>query len=245
VAVPPENASDDSIDLPITAYLLEPLLRMPIIAAPRQRDWIARLPHACVEACAPLVVANQSGWLVLSAHKVAATWDGGTGAESLRLDHLGGGPPFSAQSVFGAGILTWRIPYLFRTASGYNLLVRGPANMPKYGVQPLEGTIETDWVESTFIMNWQMMLPNHTVTFDIGEPVAMLVPQMRGELEIFRPEIRAFDAAPAKQASYLRHAAARFRQGAAPTNLFGVCYDSAGPFDGETQLHLAPFTERR
>jgi hypothetical protein len=37
----------------------------------------------------------------------------------------------SAISHFGSGILTWNVPYLFRTPPGYNLLVRGPANWPK------------------------------------------------------------------------------------------------------------------
>ena len=38
-----------------------------------------------------------------------------------------------AESLFGHGILTWTLPYLFRTPPGYNLLARGPANWPKDG----------------------------------------------------------------------------------------------------------------
>jgi len=235
---------EDAIDFPFTAYPIDPKLPMPIIPAPRERDWIARVPRAFAKGCAPFLVANQSGWLVLSGHKVAATWDGGAGPESLHLEHLGGDPPFSAQSVFGAGILTWRIPYLFRTMPGYNLLVRGPANMPKYAVHPLEGTIGTDWVESPFTMNWQMMRPGHTVMFDIGEPVAMLVPQLRGELEIFRPEIRDLDADPEVQAGYLRRVAARRRQETAPADLFGICDDDGGPFEHQTELRLMPFIDK-
>lgn len=240
-----KRAGDDSIDLPITAYPLYAELRMPIVPAPRGRDWIERVPGVAAKSCAPLLVANQSGWLVLSVHKVAATWDGGAGPESLRLEHLRGDPPYLAQSVFGAGILTWRIPYLFRTVPGYNLLVRGPANMPKYGVQPLEGTIETDWVESAFTMSWQMMRPNHAVLFDIGEPVAMLVPQLRGELEIFRPEIRELDPNGDIRERSGRKVAARRRNGPEQPDLFGVCDDNAGPFDHQTELHLAPFAAPR
>src|SRR3712207_8402233 len=33
-----------------------------------------------------------------------------------------------ARSHFGSGILTWNLPFLFRTPPGYNLHVRGPAN---------------------------------------------------------------------------------------------------------------------
>ena len=42
-------------------------------------------------------------------------------------------------SHFGYGILTWTLPYLFRTPPDWNLLARGPSNLPKDGIQALEG----------------------------------------------------------------------------------------------------------
>jgi hypothetical protein len=91
--------------------------------------------------------------------------------------------------MFGYGILTFIIPYLFTTPPGYNLLARGPANEPKDGIAPLEGVIETDWAVATFTMNWQFTRPDRTVAFESGEPVCMVVPQRRGELESFEPVI--------------------------------------------------------
>jgi hypothetical protein len=49
---------------------------------------------------------------------------------------------------------------------------------------------------ATFTMNWQLTRPGLTVTFEVGEPICMIVPQRRGELEAFRPEIREVEADP-------------------------------------------------
>ncbi len=68
---------------------------------------------------------------------------------------------YPATSMFGHGILTFHIPFLVRTHPGYNLLVRGPANMPRDGVSPLEGIVETDWAVATFTMSWQLTLSGH------------------------------------------------------------------------------------
>ena len=92
--------------------------------------------------------------------------------------------------MFGYGILTWTIPYLFRTDPGWNLLARGPANHPKDGIQALEGLIETDWATATFTMNWKLTRPGHPVRFEAGEPFCAIVPQRRNELESFHPEKR-------------------------------------------------------
>jgi hypothetical protein len=95
-----------------------------------------------------------------------------------------------AASHFGLGIVTWKMPYLFRTPPGVNLYVRGPSNFFKDGASPLDGIVETDWSEATFTMNWKLTRPDHSVVFEEGEPICMLVPQPRFFLESFSPEIR-------------------------------------------------------
>src|SRR5262249_15531572 len=89
---------EQSVDLPLTAYCTNWALRMPIVVAPRERAWMEATPQRYANRCLPLLIANQAGWLVLGAHKVAATWDGGLGLESLRVEHLAGDPPYSASS---------------------------------------------------------------------------------------------------------------------------------------------------
>ena len=85
---------------------------------------------------------------------------------------------------------------MFRTSPGYNLLVRGPANWPKDGISPLEGVVETDWLGATFSVNWQMTRVNHEVIFERGEPIAMIVPQRRQEIESFYPAMVDIESAP-------------------------------------------------
>src|SRR5262249_57520101 len=70
------------------------------------------------------------------------------------------------------------------------------------GAAPLEGLIETDWAVATFTMNWKLTRPKHPVTFARGEPICMLVPQRRGELESFQPEIRELAAEPELKDAY-------------------------------------------
>jgi len=187
---------------PLTAYRVNRSMAMPLVPASREREWMEATDRRFALRCLPLLVANQAGWFLLSAHTVRATWAGGKGAASLRVELLGGDPPCPAVSHFGHGILTWHVPYLFRTAPGYNLLVRGPANWPRDGACPLEGLVEADWSYATFTMNWQVTRRRCPVTFAAGDPIAMLVPQRRGELEAFRPEIRDIERSPAVREPY-------------------------------------------
>ena len=147
--------------------------------------------------CLPLLVANQAGWVLLNPVAFRATWSGGTSASATTIDLTEDLPhPWPVESHFGYGIITWSVPYLFRTPSGYNLLARGPANWPKDGIYALEGLVETDWSVAPFTMNWMFTRPGHTVEFDEGEPFCQIVPQRRGELESFRPELRDLASDP-------------------------------------------------
>ena len=83
---------------------------------------------------------------------------------------------------------------LFRTPAGYNLLVRGPANYPKDGVCPLEGIVETDWASASFSMSWKLTRKLMPVRFEVDEPICMIVPQRRAELEEFAPELRRIES---------------------------------------------------
>jgi hypothetical protein len=112
------------------------------------------------------------------------------------------------QSAVGSGILTWRIPYVFRTPPGWNMLCRGPANYVKDGVHPLEGLVETDWSFASFSMNWKLTRPG-SVEFQKGEPVAMLVPQRRCDLESFSARMAELSTNPELAAGYHRWITAR------------------------------------
>ncbi len=168
--------------------------RMPIVPASKARDWM-KGEGSFANRCLPMVLANQAGWLLLNTHRFTAVWDGGNAREAVWIEYEGGITPQNPPAIahFGLGVLTWNVPYLFRTQEGYNLLVRGPANMPKDAIAPLEGLVETDWSVATFTMNWKFTRANEPVMFDVDEPFCMVVPQRRGELESFRPALRNLD----------------------------------------------------
>jgi hypothetical protein len=136
-------------------------------------------------------MANEAGWILRNPCAFSAVWDGTDGRDGVELTYAEDCPPplRLVQSLFGSGILTWEIPFLFRTPPGWNLLVRGPANWPKDGLCALDGLVETDWSVATFTMNWKITRPEHAVAFDAGEPFCMLVPQRRGELTRFSPSV--------------------------------------------------------
>jgi Family of unknown function (DUF6065) len=194
--------------LELTAYALHAEPPMRIVPAPGTREWMDATPSRFAYRCLPLLIANQGGWLVLNAHPFQATWDGSAELSGVVIDPLGDTFP-SATSHFGSGIVTWSLPYLFRTPPGYNLLVRGPANWPKDGACALEGIVEADWSPATFTVNWKLTRPELPVVFERDEPICMVLPQRRGELESFKPTVRSLFRAPALAASHARWSLSR------------------------------------
>lgn len=188
--------------LALTAYTTTPGIAMPIVPGLVSRSWMEATPARFAYRCLPLLIANQAGWLIINEQKVAVSWNGTTATDALEIKQLSGKSPCRAMSHFGHGILTWTIPYLFRTPPGYNLHVRGPSNWPKDGICALEGIVETDWAEATFTMNWKLTRPHHTIVFEEGEPVAMIVPVQRGVLERFHPLLASIADNPELQSRH-------------------------------------------
>lgn len=227
---------------------------MPLVPAPVKRTWMDLTYMRSAYHCLPMLIANQAGWFILSAHSLTVRWSGEDNLDALKIFYLSGSKPYPAVSIFGRGILTFQIPYLIRTPPGYNTLVRGPANCPKDGASPLEGIVETDWAAATFTMNWQITRPNHTVSFQEGDPIAMLVPQPKGTLEQFRPEFQPIDADPETAERCSRWARSRREfvgsRRICPANvaaswqdhyLRGTYSDGTKAPEHETALHLHPF----
>lgn len=153
-------------------------------------------PQKFARRCLPLLIASSSGWWILNSHAIRVTWNGGVDKSAIHLEYKDGVGPGMAVSHFGSGVITWNIPFLMKTSPGYNLLVRGPANLPKDGVSPLEGLVETDHCNSTFTMNWKITRKNEPIIFEVGEPICMIVPQKRGELESFQTSMQSINDEP-------------------------------------------------
>jgi hypothetical protein len=166
----------------------------PITPAPISRTWMSEIRIGQPNRCLPMLIANQSGWELRNRCAFTATWFGQEDDVDVMIapDKRDAGQ-FMPLSHFGNGILTWHLPMLFRTPPGYNLLVRGPANCPKDGVSPLEGIVETDWASASFSMSWKLTRKLMPVRFELDEPICMIVPQRRAELEEFAPELRRIE----------------------------------------------------
>jgi hypothetical protein len=166
-----------------------------IVPAPVSRTWMSETREGSPTRCLPMLIANQSGWELRNPCAFTATWMGQAHDVDVAItpDRRDAGQ-FLPLSHFGNGILTWKLPLLFRTPPGYNLLVRGPANYPKDAVCPLEGIVETDWSSATFSMSWKLTRKLMPVRFEVDEPICMIVPQRRGDLEEFAPELRLIES---------------------------------------------------
>jgi hypothetical protein len=204
-----DKESDESQAPKLIAYRIRSWPPMRIVVAPAGRDWMDATPNRFANRCLPLRIAAQAGWFILNSHALRVTWNGGNQKSDIEIESLDGEEVDFASSHFGSGILTWNLPFLFRTSPGYNLQVRGPANWPKDGAYPLEGIVETDWLESTFTMNWKLTRADLPVIFEADEPICMIVPRRRGELEAFEPEVREIGEEPSLAEAYERWSQSR------------------------------------
>jgi len=161
--------------------------------------------------CLPLAVANQAGWIVRSPATFAAIWTGGAGLDSTGVRFAPGDEAFADRIIshFGWGIITFSLPWLFRTSEGLCLLVRGPTNGVKPYAAPLDGVVETDWAVATFTMNWKLTEPDRLVRFEKGEPICMLCPYPIEMLERVETSTKRIDETPALEAEYKAWAASR------------------------------------
>ena len=161
--------------------------------APHTREWMDNTHQKFAYRCLPLVTANCYGWELLCPETFTATWNGkdGLGAIDIvpRVNFV--------VSHFGYGILTFHIPYLFRTGKEADLLVSGPINY-FWGMDaiPLEGIVETSWSPMTFTMNWLLTAINGAVTFEKGFPICRIAPVARRFLDNYEATVIEYQHIP-------------------------------------------------
>jgi len=168
----------------LTAYMIHDKPNMRLVPAPVDRVWMDQTNQRFAYRCLPLNIANQAGWLLTCPCTFELYWYGGPARSDIEFRFLDFKDP-CVSSHFGYGVLTFSLPYLFRTPPGINLWVKGPSNLPKDGIQALEGVVEADWAVSTFTMNWKVTRPFEWIRFERWEPVCMVVPVPRGLAESF------------------------------------------------------------
>jgi hypothetical protein len=176
-----------SEDRSIIAYEIYPQTDMPLIPAPKTRQWMDQTQQRYAYRCLPLALANQAGWMICNPASFCVRWNGGPDVRDTVLVFDDATPDDRISSLFEHGTITFNLPYLIRTPPDINLWVKGPANWPRDGIQALEGIVETDWTSASFTMNWKLTRPQHLVRFERGEPICLIVPYPRGLLDELVP----------------------------------------------------------
>ncbi|SAL72374.1 hypothetical protein AWB68_04265 [Caballeronia choica] len=159
---------------------------MKLVRSSVDRVWMDATSQRYAYRCLPMVLANQLGWNILNDNAFRALWRGGDLAEDVIFEPELPSPS-SVISHFGHGIITFMLPFLFRVPAGFQLLLRGPANLPKDAIQSLEGLVEADWAVATATMNWKFTRSDIWVTFERAEPICTIVPLQVAVLEAMTP----------------------------------------------------------
>lgn len=165
------------------------------------RQWMDRTPNRYAYRCIPLGAANTMGWEILNPVACEFYWSGMTDHRRMhvwtpRPDH------WAPHSHFGSGVITWQLPFLFRTPPDYGLAITGPANHDKAGIVPLDGFVRTDWLPYPFTMNWRITEARTTIRFEEGEAIGRIFPYPLGVLDEFRIEARSLKEDPALHARF-------------------------------------------
>lgn len=157
-----------------------------------QRAWMDAFGQRHPYRCLPLTMANTSGWELLSPFGFTAEWNGGKHQDDIviRLDRPNPEWKDSVTSHFSHGVLTFHTGYLFRTPPGWSMWTTGPPNLPKDGIYPLSGLVETDWLPFPFTMNWIFTRPGR-IRFDKGEPFCFITLIQQKPLDATEPVRRS------------------------------------------------------
>jgi hypothetical protein len=173
---------------------------------PRRADRSAdgTLPVIAYRYCEAIASASAFGWylypplnfsLIWDGTEIAWTYEGANGWYPLRGAQFPGflesfkkiapaelvdlGPPFLAQGKLPGVVQIWS-GYVARTAPGWALLSRGPANIPKtQGYESYEGIVETDTWFGPLFTNVRLLRINSPVEFHMRYPLFQVQPLLR------------------------------------------------------------------
>jgi hypothetical protein len=182
-----------------------PIINRPpeIVPGRPNRDWMDVFAERHPYRCLPLAMANTSGWEILCPIGFSAEWNGGPHQSDIVLkpDHPFPGFEDFVVSHFTRGVLTFHPGYLFRTPIKWSMMVQGPPNFIKDGIQPLAGLVETDWLPFPFTMNWMFTRPGK-VRFEKGDPFCFITLMQDKMLETVEPVIRSLQSEPVVLGQY-------------------------------------------
>ncbi len=211
---PSHDVSQNSQQQTLTAYRLGDTTGWSIVPAERSREWMDRTPRKAAYWCLPVAMANQAGWIIRLPSMVTATWTGKDSADAVKLDFPGKTNRLKGLvgTNFGAGIVSFALPWVFKTNDGTGLWVRGEPNGHVPDCVPLEGIVETDWSPFPFTMNYRIVKRNTTVYFPEGMALCILSPVRMDLFEATKPRMMNASDDPELVEELNRHAKKRKMQ---------------------------------
>jgi len=180
-------------------------------AASPKRQWMDDYIH--MYRCLPMTIANQNGWVIPSPCNIKAVWFGGESRDSMHfwLDKEYNVPKPWVKCHFVGGVITFEFDFIIKTNPGVNLLVRGAPNFFIDGVHPLEGVVETDWLNYSFTMNWRVTTPNKMIYFNKGDPICFIQPIPHNYAESFNFDIDFLSNNPDLQEKFTAYNTSRYQ----------------------------------
>lgn len=180
------------------------------VASPK-RKWMDEYVH--MYRCLPMTIANQNGWVIPSPCDIHVVWFGGQDTKSMHfwLDKQFNVEKSWVKCHFVGGVITFEFDFVIKTNPGTNLIIRGAPNFFIDGVTPLEGVVETDWLNFSFTMNWRMTQPNKVVTFKKGDPICFIQPIPHSYAESFSFDIEFMEDNPELLEQFNAHLASRVK----------------------------------
>ena len=197
-----ESANSAASPPLVTFYRFIPECRMPQRA---DSSAAGSLPTRAFRFCEAIRMASAFGWYVFPPIRVSFMWDGGTditwtydGADDwypLKTaqfpgfaeqfdaaapdDIKGFSPPFVGALQEPGVVQIWS-GLVARTAPGWSLLVRGPANLPRsLAYEVYEGIVETDRWFGPLFTNIRLIKTDRPVHFSTEIPLVQVQPLRR------------------------------------------------------------------
>lgn len=176
-------------------------------------------------SCLPFRIANSIGWdIVLPFDFNVTLLDDGFIKVDVeeKYQHL-----FSDK--IGNGILAMQIPYFIECSKNCFVHIRGPINIYKNNLYPLEAFVESDWFHSYMTMNWKIIEKNKKIEFYNGESICRIVPYPKSFIEKFELQFKNKESILKKiqKFNFLNRFSSNY-------SILGKCYQLG--IDGENKI---------
>jgi len=121
-------------------------------------------------SCLPFKIANSMGWDIILPFSFDVTLlEDNTIKINIEEKYQ-----YLFSDKIGHGVLAMQIPYFIESSKKCFVHIRGPINIYKENLYPLEAFVESDWFHGHMTMNWKIIQKNnpnnHFLSFFVLPP---------------------------------------------------------------------------